>query len=115
VQRKWACSTDWKQAWYVEGRDFPTEPNVSGYENQVVSSALRRLGVVEGILLPHGLKEPTLAKASALFEMTEFQVAQAEMQLKYAEGIVMKHGAPLPPVSAPPVMPSKMNQFEACA
>src|SRR5579862_3980225 len=71
----------------------------------LVSSGLRRVSVVEGSLLPHGLKAPTPAKASALFEMAEFQLTEAEMHLKYAEGIVMKHGVLLCSLSAPPVVP----------
>ena len=81
----------------------------------LVSSGLGRLSVVEGSLLPNGLKAPTPAKADALFEMAEFQLTQAEMQLKYAEGIVMKHGAPLRSVSAAPVVRSKMIPSEARA
>src|SRR5579862_9772096 len=67
-----------------------------GIKDFLVASVLRRLGVVEGVLLPHGVKAPTPAKADALFEMAEFQLAQAEIQVKYAEGIVMKNGESLP-------------------
>ena len=46
-------------------------------------------------LLSHGFEAPNRAQASMWFEMAEFQVGQAEKQLKHAQDMVAKYGANL--------------------
>jgi hypothetical protein len=57
--------------------------------------ASNSLSDVESLLLPHGVKAPNPAHASMWFEMAEFQLAQAEKQLRHAQDMVAKYGTNL--------------------
>ena len=64
-------------------------------QNALLLPASNAFSDIETILLPHGLKAPNPALASMWFEIAEFRLAQAEVQLKYAQGMVAKYGANL--------------------
>jgi hypothetical protein len=57
--------------------------------------ASNSLSDVETVLLPHAIKAPNPAHANMWFEMADFQLGQAEKQLKHAQDMVVKYGADL--------------------
>jgi hypothetical protein len=61
-------------------------------KDYLLRPASNSLSDVETLLLPHGLKAPNPGHASMWFEMAEFQLGQAEKQLKHAQDMVTRYG-----------------------
>ena len=64
-------------------------------KDYLLRAASNLLSDVDSILVSHGRKAANPAHASMWLEMAEFQLGQAEKQLKHAQHVVVKYGKDL--------------------
>ena len=83
------------QSWLETLKSLVSQLDKTIEDKKVKEYLLRPSSNDVEFLLLHGLEAPDRAHASMWFEMAEFQLGQAEKQLKHAQDMVAKYGANL--------------------